>query len=78
MYRNATFLDVLKEEYCWFTNSWLSDDADLEDEESLGLVDITAEVNREIGLKLLALVGTIIMFVFILSRMLKSQKVKTN
>ena len=60
MYRNATFLDVLKEEYCWFTNSWLSDDADLEDKESLGLLDITAEVNRDIGLKLLGLAGTII------------------
>ena len=69
---------MLKEEYCWFTNSWLSDNADLEDEESLGLVDITAEVNRDIGLKLLGLVGTIIMLSFILRRMVKSKKVKTN
>ena len=69
---------MLKEEYCWFTNSWLSDDADLEDEESLGLVDITAEVNRDIGLKLLGLVGVIIMLSFILRRMVKSKKVKTH
>ena len=61
-----------------FTNSWLSDDADLKDEESLGLVDITAKVNRDIGLKLLGLVGTIIIFSFILGRMLKSKKVKNN
>ena len=78
MYRNAIFLDVLKEEYCWFTNSWLSDDADLEDEESFGLVDIAAKVNREIAMKLLGLVGMFTMFIFILSRMLKSKKVKTN
>jgi hypothetical protein len=77
MYRNATFLDVLKEEYCCFTNSWLSD-ADLEDEESLGLVDITAEVNRDIGLKLLGLAGMIITFIIILSMLLKPKKVKTN
>ena len=75
---NLLFLDVLKEKYCRFTNSWLSDDADLDDEENLGLVDITAEVNREIGLQLLVLTGLFILFVFILSRLFRSNKVKTS
>ena len=57
---SSLFLDVLKEKYCRFTNSWLSDEADLEDEESLGLIDIAAEVNKEVGIKIFTIFGTIV------------------
>ena len=77
-YFTFNFAGVLKEEYCRFTNSWLSDDADLEDEEKLGLVDITAEVNREIGLQVLGLAGLLAIFVIILSRLFRYNKVKTH
>ena len=67
---------MLKEEYCWFTNSWLSDEADLEDEDSLGLVDIAAEVNAEVGKKLLGILAVSIFIVVLLSKICRNGKVK--
>ena len=37
--------------YCKFTSSWLSDDVDVSDEENLDLVDIGAEANKDILIK---------------------------
>ena len=61
---------MLKEKYCRFTNSWLSDEADLEDEESLGLIDIAAEVNKEVGIKILTIVGTIVFTIICINKIL--------
>jgi len=69
---------VLKEEYCVFTNSWLSDDANLEDEDSLGLVDIAAEVNTEVGVKLMGILAAFVLFSILLTKLLRTGKVKTN
>ena len=43
---------MLKPIFCKFTDSWLSDDVDLRDEDKLDLVDITAEANNDILIKL--------------------------
>merc|ERR1712126_285595 len=57
--------DVLKSTYCQFTDSWLSDDVDLRDEDNLDLVDIAVEANRDILIKvLLIIVLTVTSFVF--------------
>ena len=42
---------MLKPIFCKFTDSWLSDDVDLRDEDKLDLVDITAEANNDILIK---------------------------
>ena len=56
---------MLKSTYCQFTDSWLSDDVDLRDEDNLDLVDIAAEANRDILIKvLLLIVLTVTSFVF--------------
>merc|ERR1719312_799687 len=68
--------DVLKEKYCRFTNSWLSDEADLEDEESLGLIDIAAEVNAEVGKKLSGILVVLIFIVILLTRFCRNGKMK--
>jgi len=67
---------VLKEDYCWFTNSWLSDEVDLEDEDSLGLVDIAAEVNAEVGKKLLGILAVLIFIVLLFTRFCRNGKMK--
>ena len=59
------FIDVLQENYCRFTSSWLSDEDDVMDEDGLGLVDLAAEANIDIRNKILIVIACISLIVFI-------------
>ena len=61
---------MLRPEYCKFTSSWLSDEADMGLEEDLDLVDIAAEATREILIKLSISICTIIVSIAFLIRTL--------
>ena len=61
---------MLRPEYCKFTSSWLSDEADMGLEEDLDLVDIAAEATRDILIKLSISICTIIVSIAFLIRTL--------
>ena len=63
---------MLRSEYCKFTSSWLSDEADLGLEEGLDLVDIAEEATREILIKLSISICAIIVTVTFLIRTLRT------
>ena len=51
---------MLRPEHCRFTSPWLGDEADVSAEAELGLVDIAAEANTEILLKLGLLLASVV------------------
>ena len=51
---------MLRPEHCRFTSPWLGDEADLSAEAELELVDIAAEANTEILLKLGLLLASVV------------------
>ena len=50
---------MLRPEHCRFTSPWLGDEADVSAEAELELVDIAAEANTEIILKLGLLLASV-------------------
>ena len=62
---------MLRPEYCKFTSSWLSDEADMGLEEDLDLVDIAAEATREILIKLSISICAVIVSIAFLIRTLR-------
>lgn len=73
--------DTLEREYCSFTDSWLSNDADLEDEEGLDLIDLAAEGSRDIFILLFLIVMIIAIIIVIVLRIIcksSDRKVKRN
>ena len=73
--------DKLKKKYCRFTDSWLSDEADLDDEESLDLIDLAAEAKRDIIIGLFLIFMIVVTIIVVISRIIchsSDKKIKTN
>ena len=51
---------MLRPEHCRFTSPWLGDEADVAAEAELELMDIAAEANTEILLKLGLILATVV------------------